>query len=234
LEEQGEMRTRRALGVILVAVTAMLLVPLAPAQAQSSPVADEQAFVAMVNQLRASRGLPALRVDAELTSHGRAWAQRMAEAGAISHNPHFASQVQQNWRKVGENVGVGGDVASLFDAFVASPTHLANLVHPEFTHIGVGVVHADGRIWTAHQFMVLFPEAPGAPVVAPAAAPAPPAASAAPAPAPPAPAPAPAPPAAGGPEAATAPTGAAAPVAEPAPAALGGVLSGLRHLDLAG
>jgi hypothetical protein len=220
------MRTRRALGVILVAVTAMLLVPLAPAQAQSSPAADEQAFVAMINQLRASRGLPALRVDAELTGHGRAWAQRMAEAGGISHNPHFASQVQQNWRKVGENVGVGGDVASLFDAFVASPTHLANLVHPEFTHIGVGVVHAGGRIWTSHQFMVLFPEAPAAaaPVSAtPAVAPAP-AAAASPTAAPGA-TPAPAEPAAAAPPAPTTASGRAA---------LGEVLTGLRHLDLVG
>jgi len=45
----------------------------------------------------------------------------------------------------GENVGLsdesnGTAMWSLFDAWVASPTHLENLLRPEFNRIGIGVV----------------------------------------------------------------------------------------------
>lgn len=160
---------------------------------------DEAGFVARINGLRSSQGLGALQVDGELTGIARNWAGQMADAGAISHNPSFSSQVTASWRKLGENVGKGGTVAELHDAFVASPGHYANLVDPEFTHIGVGVVVRDGVIYTSHQFMGLFESAsdPPSPAAGTSPPPPPPAAQAPapppPAPAPPAPVPAPAP-----------------------------------------
>jgi hypothetical protein len=77
----------------------------------------------------------------------------MADVGAISHNPSLSSQVRGGWRKLGENVGRGGSVDVLHQAFVNSPGHYANLVDPAFTHIGVGVVERNGTLWTAHVFM---------------------------------------------------------------------------------
>jgi hypothetical protein len=117
---------------------------------------EEAGFVARINSLRQSKGLAPLTVDGNLTSIGRNWSQKMLEAGAISHNPSFPSQVTSNWAKLGENVGHGGSVDSLFQAFVNSPAHYRNLVDPAFTHIGVGVVVGpDGTLWTSHQFMTL-------------------------------------------------------------------------------
>ena len=66
----------------------------------------------------------------------------MIAAGAISHDPNLAAaiaSVSSNWRKGGENVGMGGTVDSLFDTFVASPGHYANLVDPQYTRVGVCV-----------------------------------------------------------------------------------------------
>lgn len=193
--------------VVGVAVLGASLPVLAasPARAATDPRSAESAFVSKINALRAGKGLSQLRVDGELTSIGRRWAAKMAAAGDISHNPSFSSWVTAGWVKLGENVGMGGDVDAIFRAFVASPTHYRNLVDPAFQFVGVGVVVAgDGTIFTAHQFeQKAAPGAVAAP--APAAAPkaaapaAPPrraaprrAAAAKPVPAPPAPPAAPA------------------------------------------
>jgi uncharacterized protein YkwD len=50
-------------------------------------------------------------------------------------------------------VGEGPTVMSLHDAFVASPGHYHNIVNPNFTHMGVGVVLTpEGRIWVSFVF----------------------------------------------------------------------------------
>lgn len=192
------------LGVLVAA--ASLIGSSTPAGAASA--GDEAAFVSKINALRQSKGLGTLAVSGELTSIGRAWSERMLANGAISHNPSFPSQVSANWVKLGENVGHGGSVDSLFQAFVNSPAHYKNLVDPDFTHVGVGVVVGpDGSLWTAHQFMRLATATATAAKPAPAPKPA-----AAPRPA------APKPVAAAKPAAAAA-APAAAPVAPPAPPA---------------
>ena len=185
---------------------ALPILAAAPARAATDPRSAESAFVSRINSLRASKGLSQLQVDSELTSIGRRWASKMAADGDISHNPSFSSWVTADWVKLGENVGMGGDVDAIFKAFVASPSHYKNLVDPAFQFVGVGVVvTGDGTIFTAHQFeqkagAAAAPAAAAAPK--PAAAPRPAAAKpAAPKPAPvpvaaPAPAPVPAPPSA--------------------------------------
>ena len=126
-----------------------------PMFAAADAASTESAFVAKINSLRSSKGLGTLAVHGELTSIGRAWAGQMASVGEISHNANFPSQVGADWLKLGENVGRGYDVNSLFDAFVASPAHYKNLVDPAFTHVGVGVVMSGNTIFTSHQFMQL-------------------------------------------------------------------------------
>lgn len=158
--------------IMLVALVAAGVMTGAPAGADT--VSDEQGFVARINELRASKGLGTLTVDGELVGIARGWAGQMAAAGAISHNPSFARQVDADWEKLGENVGVGGTVDSLMTAFINSPGHYANLVDPAFTHVGVGVVRGgDGRIYTAHQFMKLRSSSTTAPKPTVTAAPKP-------------------------------------------------------------
>ena len=114
-------------------------------------MSEEAQFVVRVNALRASKGLAPLAVDPQLRDIARAWSAQMAAAGGISHNPALADQVS-NWQKIGENVGVGGDVTTIENAFEASPHHYANLVDPAFTYIGIGVVDANGSIWVTQDF----------------------------------------------------------------------------------
>ena len=80
--------------------------------------------------------------DAGLAATSCTWNDHMIAAGGISHDPNLAAAVASvfpDWRKGGENVGMGGTVSSLFDAFVASPGHYKNLVDPDFSRVGVCV-----------------------------------------------------------------------------------------------
>jgi hypothetical protein len=183
----------RALAAL--AVTGALLAA-AGSPADAADPGLESQFVSGVNSVRANAGLPSLSVDGQLTAVARAWADHMAAANAISHNPSLGSQVTAAWTVVGENVGTGPEVGAIMNAFVGSPSHHANIVDARYDYIGVGVTWgSDGRMYTAHVFMDLggspAPAAP-APARVQAAAPAAPAAAAAPAPAA-APEPAPAP-----------------------------------------
>ena len=148
----------RRLVVLVVALFVLSLgLVLAPAaSAQTDPATAEAEFVANINALRASKGLRQLAVHPELVALGRSWAAEMAKADRISHNPNLANAVEADWQKLGENVGVGMTVGKLHQAFIDSPTHYKNLVDPDWTHLGVGVVLGrDGAIFTAHQFMEL-------------------------------------------------------------------------------
>lgn len=78
----------------------------------------------------------------------------------ICHASPISAGVTHPWAKLGENVGTGPDVGSIMNAFVASPGHYANIVDPEFTHIGVGVVWDGNRMYTTHRFMKLQSSTP--------------------------------------------------------------------------
>lgn len=132
----------------------------APSAARTE-ISEEQAFVAKINELRSGLGLEPLQVHPTLVPLARDWAAQLRRQGALSHASDLSVGVTENWSRLGENVGVGpeGQVQALFDAFVASPGHYANLVKPDYRYIGVGVVHGDdGRIWTAHRFMAIAGE----------------------------------------------------------------------------
>ena len=155
--------------VALVALCLALLTALMPFgfadAAPGSPVqqwgpGEEAAFIAKINGLRSSKGLAPLSVDGELTEQSRRWAEQMRQRGGISHAPDLSVGVTADWGKLGENVGVGGDVESLFQAFVDSPGHYENLVDPAYRFVGVGVVWDGNRMFTAHRFMAVRPASP--------------------------------------------------------------------------
>lgn len=111
----------------------------------------ENEFASSINSYRSSNGLPALSRNGSLDSYARSWSEQMATRGELRHSENLDSLLGQ-WSAVGENIGVGYSVGSLFGAFVGSPGHESNLVG-DFTHVGIGVYQdADGALWTAHVF----------------------------------------------------------------------------------
>ncbi len=144
---------KKHLLLTLATLAAFALLPMTPALADGP--SDETTFVAGINALRASKGLPVLSVHSNLTSKARAWAQTMADKSTIWHSV-LSDGITADWQKLGENVGRGGSVAGLELAFAASPLHYANLIDPTFDTIGLGVVRGAGDIiFVAEEFMNL-------------------------------------------------------------------------------
>ncbi len=200
----------RRLSLLLILVLLSAAVPLtaspvsATAQGWTFSAEDEATYVANINAVRAANGLGPLRVDANMTAAARDWTVWMAENETLQHAGDITTGAPSDWLKAGENVGRGGSVGAVWDAFLNSSTHRANVLDPAYDTVGIGVAWTDdGRMYTTHRFAST--ESGSAPVAAaptttPVSEPAPtaaPASPTAPAPTPPAPAPAadPAPPA---------------------------------------
>lgn len=170
-----------AIAVATVAAVASLFWPGPDPAAASTD--DEAAFVVALNRVRADNGLPPFTVDTELSDLARVHAQVMADAGEIFHADPISAGFTGAWSKLGENVGVGGNVEVLVEAFVESSGHFANIVDPSFTTIGVGVVWRDSALYTTHRFL----QVPGTPPVTTAPPPTSPIAPVTPSPPPPPP-----------------------------------------------
>src|SRR5262245_37173914 len=135
--------TRRAAtaAVASVALFATLAVP----SDASTPAADESILLTLTNTVRATVGVPALSLDPALSSIARQWAAVMGQQNNISHNPNYKAQIEaagfSNWRKTGENVGMGPTVQAIQNALVNSPGHYANITDGSFQKVGIGIVY---------------------------------------------------------------------------------------------
>lgn len=74
--------------------------------------------------------------------------QDMAAAGRIFHTTSLSSALRMvSWSVAGENVGAGAGLRALFDAFMHSDAHRANILEPRFRRVGIGICRSDGFIW---------------------------------------------------------------------------------------
>lgn len=110
-------------------------------------------FLALVNEERASRGLSELLVYWDIEDDAHAQTERMIDAGQIFHNPNLGQVTGPVWSKLGENVGVGGTVQTLHQAFMNSPGHKANVLGADYTHVGIGAQRNNGVLWVTFVFM---------------------------------------------------------------------------------
>ncbi len=99
-----------------------------------------------VNQIRAYYGLHALSNNGSLNATAQACADRMASSGQMTHSTYPGG-----WGTWGENIAEGfGSSVSVFNAWMASPGHRANILRPTFTQMGLGHVSSGG--WWCQQF----------------------------------------------------------------------------------
>ena len=127
-------RTARWVAALSLIVTALAGSAAFAGSASASPAGD---LATATNTARVSAGLAPLTVNAQLSTVAQAWANRLAAAGVLSHNPALQTQVT-NWTVLGENVGMAGDVPTVQSAFMASPHHRANILDPRYTQMGLG------------------------------------------------------------------------------------------------
>ena len=118
-------------------------------------LAYEQEVVRLVNAERASYGLPALSIRADLCQYARVKSQDMHDSGYFSHtSPNYGSPFDMmksfgiTYSHAGENIAMGYSTPeAVVSAWMNSEGHRANILSAPYTELGVGYV-ADGGYWT--------------------------------------------------------------------------------------
>lgn len=84
-----------------------------------------------------------------------AWSDTMARRGQLAHHTALsveASAADPAWKGYAEIVGRGPDTASVVEAFMASPTHRAEMLG-DWRAMGVGVTAGHGELWVTVRFI---------------------------------------------------------------------------------
>lgn len=145
---RGLVRTTAVLALALTIFVAWGLP--APGRAGWTPRRD---MIRWMNAARADRGIVALDPGWRLRELADQHSREMAEAGRIFHS-ELSSQLRSvSWRTAGENVGVGGSMWKLYQAFMKSDPHRANILGRTFRRVGVGVYLHDGFVWVTMIFV---------------------------------------------------------------------------------
>lgn len=124
----------------------------------------EQQVLDLVNQQRAARGLPALRVDSRLVTAARRHNDLMAQKSQLSHqlsgerplcsggpNDDRYDEVGYAWIACGENVAAGQTTPQeVVDAWMNSAGHRDNILNSSFRDIGIAHTTGGsyGHWWT--------------------------------------------------------------------------------------
>ena len=97
-----------------------------------------------------------LPTHAQAQAKAQAWAEKLAREGRLYHSTLTAG-ITDNWCGLGENVGYGGTVAQIQDAYMASAGHRDNVLNTSWNGVGVG--YATGKvngvtvIFSVHSFI---------------------------------------------------------------------------------
>ncbi len=135
----------------------------------------ERYLLQLVNEERTSRGLNALVLEQNLNSSADAHSEWMSDADIFDHTGENGSSpslrmgtagfdMSGSWR-TGENIAVqsvtGADsyldeIDNLHLGLMNSPGHRANLLDPEFTHLGLGIYIGNYTFNTATNYRSVF------------------------------------------------------------------------------
>ncbi len=126
--------------------------------AQVDDAAAHQLFD-RVNQARSQAGVGELRWDDKLAAAAAPHAQQMARQQQLSHQFPGEPPVRQRIissgvrsNTSGENVAFGPDVDNLFNGWMNSPPHRANILEPKSNAGAIAVVRRGDSLWAVQDF----------------------------------------------------------------------------------
>lgn len=148
---------RGTLGAALV-LAALLAGSAARAEGRLAP--EEARLLELVNAARAEAGLAPVSLDARLCDVARGHSAEMGEEGYFSHiSPDGRSPGDRlraasiDFQLSGENIAIDQTIEGAHAAFMASPGHRRNVLDPEFTYVGLGVVRTDRGLYVTESFI---------------------------------------------------------------------------------
>jgi uncharacterized protein YkwD len=147
------MLTRRLRATAIAAVAAAsLAVAATPVGASAAPGAHpdqvrhyDQTLLAHSNSARAAANRRDYAMNPRLWRVAHAWAKHLAATGVLEHNPNLVPELGKacpKWTAIGENVGVVYDESldQLFQAYMHSPPHRANILDKRYSEVGFATV----------------------------------------------------------------------------------------------
>lgn len=129
--------------------------------AQEGLSVGQQRLFQLLNQTRSEHGLAPLTWDASLAAAAQVHAERMSHgSGMVQHQysdeadiPVRIAQQGGHFGSVAENIAATtGNVDAIHNGWLNSPPHLANILSPTMTAVGIGVFTARGTIYVAEDF----------------------------------------------------------------------------------
>ncbi len=113
------------------------------------PEEAERELLILVNRDRAAAGLEPVERDSRLQEVARAYSREMARTGEVAHVSSKSGAAMDRVRAarvsplpsmLAENLGRAFSTREVESAFMGSPGHRANILNPDMTHLGIGVV----------------------------------------------------------------------------------------------
>ncbi|WP_202709037.1 CAP domain-containing protein [Sporosalibacterium faouarense] len=108
---------------------------------------EKQTLLNLINKERVAAGLNPLKIDPDLTRIAQLKSQDMYDNSYFSHESPVFGKTSSLIRKqgiryysYGENIGRTYSVYRAHNGFMNSPGHKANIMNPNYTHIGLGIV----------------------------------------------------------------------------------------------
>ncbi len=143
--------------------------PSIPAPQPPPPPPDEPAglnetekqLLDLVNGARARAGIAPLQACPHLTALARLKSRDMIDLHYFAHtSPTYGSSGEMlrnngySFSLAAENIGVGGNVRSIFNAFMGSPGHCSKILDARYTLTGIGIYYQPGRGYLVTQLFV--------------------------------------------------------------------------------
>ena len=134
----------------------------APVQTSGEFSAYQQEVLNIVNKERTSRGLSALKFNAELAKVATTKSQDMIDRNYFDHNsPTYGSPFDMmkkfgiTYKSAGENIAMGQKTPQeVMTAWMNSDGHRKNILNSSFTEIGIGIAKdKNGRLYWTQMFI---------------------------------------------------------------------------------
>ena len=137
-------RFRSGLLIVMGLIMTLTLVGCDAAESRTSAII-------FINNERTSRGLPGISWADDLAQKAQAWADHLAAVGQLGHSV-LTDGVAPGWTVIGENVGVGGDIAAVHEGFMNSPRHRDAILNGQYRSVGVGATQRGNELWVVEVF----------------------------------------------------------------------------------
>lgn len=125
---------------------------------------EAQHLLSLINQERAKQGVAPLEMNDRLSAAARKHSQLMAQSETLEHQfegePPLTLRLRdENVRSDhdGENIALDSELTVAHAMLMQSPPHRANILSPQFTQVGIGIVRGGDLIYVTEDFAHVLP-----------------------------------------------------------------------------